>query len=429
MKNESNWKSPMQYIMKNKLAFIHFLGLLWPILMNGQLSTLSSSPYSLYGLGVYNYQTPGKANALGYTGIADNSFGSINKLNPASFAGIPLNTFTYDVGLRYEVQNLQQSYESETKNSGNFSGISFAFPVTEKSGMGIILAPYTNVGYEISGIQSNIEGTDEIFLTNVEGHGGLNDLNLNYGYAFSENLRVGLSSSFLFGKITENEYNYFVNNTLYLREDNSYSGFRFGFGIQYDFLKNTSLGAVVNSPVNLKSVQEQEIFQYRGGITGTLLGTETIETSNDDFILPLEIGMGFKTELIKELMISADYRHEFWDQTNQTDDIGDFIDRDFYGLGLEYLPENRMKTKAMEYRLGLKYDSGNMNFNGENVSGYGLSTGVGIPLNLSLGSMINLSYTYGDRGTISNGLVRENYHLLTLNLSLIGNWFTKRRFY
>lgn len=139
--------------------------------------------------------------------------------------------------------------------------------------------------------------------------------------------------------------------------------------------------------------------------------------------------MGFKTELIKELMISADYRHEFWDQTNQTDDIGDFIDRDFYGLGLEYLPENRMKTKAMEYRLGLKYDSGNMNFNGENVSGYGLSTGVGIPLNLSLGSMINLSYTYGDRGTISNGLVRENYHLLTLNLSLIGNWFTKRRFY
>lgn len=195
------------------------------------------------------------------------------------------------------------------------------------------------------------------------------------------------------------------------------------------FFKNTSLGAVVNSPVNLKSVQEQEIFQYRGGITGTLLGTETIETSNDDFILPLEIGMGFKTELIKELMISADYRHEFWDQTNQTDDIGDFIDRDFYGLGLEYLPENRMKTKAMEYRLGLKYDSGNMNFNGENVSGYGLSTGVGIPLNLSLGSMINLSYTYGDRGTISNGLVRENYHLLTLNLSLIGNWFTKRRFY
>jgi hypothetical protein len=41
--------------------------------------------------------------------------------------------------------------------------------------------------------------------------------------------------------------------------------------------------------------------------------------------------------------------------------------------------------------------------------------------------MLNLGYSYGQRGQISNGLIKENYHLLTLNLSFEGIWFKRRK--
>jgi len=41
--------------------------------------------------------------------------------------------------------------------------------------------------------------------------------------------------------------------------------------------------------------------------------------------------------------------------------------------------------------------------------------------------MLNINYSYGGKGQISNGYVKENYHLLSLNFSLEGIWFLKRK--
>lgn len=49
-----------------------------------QSEALTSSPYSLYGLGVINQTSIGKSNALGYTGIGLKTDSEINNLNPAS---------------------------------------------------------------------------------------------------------------------------------------------------------------------------------------------------------------------------------------------------------------------------------------------------------------------------------------------------------
>ena len=50
-----------------------------------------------------------------------------------------------------------------------------------------------------------------------------------------------------------------------------------------------------------------------------------------------------------------------------------------------------------------------------------------MPLNSSSNSMINIGYSYGSKGQITNGLIKENYHLLSINLSLEGIWFQKRK--
>jgi hypothetical protein len=41
--------------------------------------------------------------------------------------------------------------------------------------------------------------------------------------------------------------------------------------------------------------------------------------------------------------------------------------------------------------------------------------------------MLNFGYSYGQKGQVSNGLIKENYHTLTLNFSLEDLWFVKKK--
>ena len=64
----------------------------------------------------------------------------------------------------------------------------------------------------------------------------------------------------------------------------------------------------------------------------------------------------------------------------------------------------------------------------QKISKYGLSLGIGFPLNKQDKSMINLSYSYGTQGNINNGLIKENFHLLSLNFSFEDLIFVTRKF-
>lgn len=392
-----------------------------------QSNSLSSSPYSLYGLGISNELNTGRTNALGRTGIALPSSTAINNLNPASYAAIPLNRFLYDIGLQYEISDMEDRGGEDTKNNGNFSNLAFALPLNKKSGIGLSLLPYTRIGYSISEFESFIEGSTNSYYTSITGYGGLNDLKISYGYALLDNLRLGASASVLFGKVTETETNVISKNVLLLKENNHYSGLRVGFGMQFDVNDNFSMGAIFNLPTILNGYQYQDVYQY---YYETLISSIREENDISSFSLPSEIGMGFNAKVLKNLSITADYRREFWSATNQTDGIGTYIDKDFFGLGAEFIPRGNPLNYAnyIQYRAGFNYDSGNLSIAGNPVSSYALSLGVGLPVKKANNSMINLMYSYGSKGKVSDGLIKENYHLLSLNISLEDIWFVKSKF-
>jgi len=58
---------------------------------------------------------------------------------------------------------------------------------------------------------------------------------------------------------------------------------------------------------------------------------------------------------------------------------------------------------------------------------YGITFGLGLPVK-SIRSSLNLSFTYGTRGTTDYNLVKENYGIVTFNVTLHDLWFRKRRF-
>ena len=415
--------------MINKLFKICALLIIVSIQVTAQSNQLSSSPYSLYGLGLSNETTTGKINGLGGLGIAMPSNTFINSSNPASFGSMFENSFFFDFGLKAQTNTLSEGSQSNSNIIANFSNIAFAFPISKKSGLGITLIPLTNVGYSISGIETYIEGSsNSVFYTDITGSGGINDIKLNYGYALTNKLRLGVNASGLFGKITQTETDYLPSNTLIIEDENTYSGFRLGAGLQYNVLEKTTIGATVNFPTSLKGSKTSTINLYNS--EGTTDLTENSNSSIDNFKLPLELAFGLQTSFKEYFSLNLDYKNSLWSNTDQTDQLGTYTNQNTFGVGFQYAnPEKRVSKffKNLEYRIGYNYNDGNLKVNDHRVQNSALNLGIGIPFNNGTNSMINIGYTYGNKGQVTNGLIKENYHLLSLNLSLEGIWFQKRK--
>lgn len=386
-------------------------------------NNLSSSPYSLYGLGLTNELNTGKTNAMANTGIAMPSKTVINGLNPASLGAMPRSKFLYDVGVKLEQERLSEGGKTENKVNGNFSDLAIAFPLTEKSGLGFTLIPVTSVGYSIMGLESPIDGSTDTFTADIEGSGGLSNLQANYGYSVTDKFRLGIRAAYLFGQIKQDETDYIESSVLEISEKDSYNGLRLSAGLQYDVSNSISLGGMVNFPTNLSGSQTRTV---------SLDGVDTLDetTDLDTFKLPLEVGLGVYTRVKENLFVNVDYKRNFWGATNQTDYIGEYVDQSIIGVGAEYTPRRNATSywQRVNYGAGFSLDNGNLSIKGDRINNYKISLGVGLPIDGSRkNSMLNLSYSYSQRGRVSNGLIKENFHTLTLNLSLEDLWFLKRK--
>ncbi len=392
-----------------------------------QSESLTSSPYSLFGLGVINQTSIGKSNSLGYTGIGSKTTTEINNINPANFGLIPQNSFFYDIGINAEMNNYSNSSTDASNTTVNFSNLAFAFRIMDGLGAGISMVPYSDVGYSVLSETSNIEGSTDSYLSYVTGIGSLSDLKLNLGYKVMDQLRIGVSTSLLFGSIDEEELIAISSSTFELTETTNYTGLRVGLGLQFDPTENITFGSIMNLPVTLKGDMTRSAVKTVSGYEITV--EDEVETDADNFSLPLEVGMGLSAKLKDKYTVSLDYRKNYWSSTDQEDEAGTYVDQDVVGFGLEYIKNSKSyKYKdRINYRFGFNYDNGYLEINDEKIDGYSITTGLGLPLSLRSNSIINLSYSYSSKGRVETVLVKENYHVITLNMSLEDLWFRKRK--
>ncbi|GLU45301.1 OmpP1/FadL family transporter [Allomuricauda sp. NBRC 101325] len=411
----------------NKILITLLFALLMQSVITAQSEGLTSSPYSLYGLGIINQTSIGRANGMGYTGIGLKTDTEINNLNPSNFALIPKNSFFYDVGVVGEFNSYSNTGNNESKTTLNFSNLAFAFRIADRLGAGVTLVPYSDVGYTLLGLVSNIEGSNETFESNVNGLGGLNDLSFNVGYGLSDAFRLGIKATLLFGKIEETETFSISGSYFALNETTNYSGFRLGMGMQFDVTDKITIGSTVQLPVTLSGSLTRSVHKTLDGEEINVEDEETDDVSG--FKLPLEIGFGMSARIIESMTLSADYKKNFWDTTNQSENIGTYANQDIYAFGLEYLknPRGYKYWERMRFRAGFNYDNGYLALNNTKIDGYTLTAGIGLPMGRASNSILNLSYAYGSKGQVQNILVKENFHTLTLNLSLEDLWFKERR--
>lgn len=127
--------------------------------------------------------------------------------------------------------------------------------------------------------------------------------------------------------------------------------------------------------------------------------------------------------------MTLDYGKSFWSDVRQSDLYGSFVNQDKFSLGFSYSKSKRVRTyfDRIQYGAGLNYDTGYLEVDNKKINSMSLSVGVAFPLENNF-SALNISYSYGQNGKISNGLIKENFHKISMNLSLDGIWFVKRKY-
>jgi len=392
-----------------------------------QSNNQTSSPYSLFGLGSLNEANAGKTNALGKSGSALSGETAINNLNPAAYADIHFHSFMFDIGAKGQRDTYANARDQNVHTTSNFSNISIALAFSEKSGIGLTMNPYSDVGYYLQGVTGTIEGSAQTYKSDITGSGGLNNVVLNYGRKLSPKFNIGINGMYYFGKINETELITLDNDYLNVTELNYYKGVRVGVGMQYKINDKLTLSSVATAPATLKGSQDRSVYKNVDYLTSTV---ETTTNRIAGFKLPAEIVVGVKYSFLPTLTFNADYKRTFWDAAHMKDNIGTFTDQDFVGMGLEYFG-NKPRADYLgriKYRLGYNADNGYLEVNDTRIKNFAVTSGLGLPLSIRGGSFINVSYSYGQRGLISNTLVKEKYHLVTVNISLEDIWFIKRKY-
>ena len=147
------------------------------------------------------------------------------------------------------------------------------------------------------------------------------------------------------------------------------------------------------------------------------------------FLIPKSFSYGFGLGEDKKWFLGASFKKQdgggYENQIMNLDNV-QFKDSKLFSFGGFYLPQYDSFTSYFNtiiYRFGVRYESGGLYVNGEQINDFGINFGFSLPLaNLS---SANIGFEIGQRGTNRSGLVKENYFSLKLGFSLNDIWFIK----
>jgi len=411
--------------------------------LGAQAQVTTSSPYSRFGLGNIKGSLLPQFRAMGGISTAVNSitgFNNINMQNPASYSAVTLTTI--DVGMSAGLTSLSRNNLTETSFNSTFSHLAFAVPVNRRSALSFGILPYSDLGY-------TYRNTVRIDTTNVdqlyEGEGGLSKAYIGYGYRIGDHLRIGANAEYIFGNLLTTRATEYASAgaiNAKLQNKNSVGGLNYSYGIQYDFNigKKTSmtLGYSGSNSGKLNSTQTFYATQYSRDANGnenTALDTlSSVDNGRSNLTLPLTHNFGISIKQNDKWLIGADFRMSKWAATSINNINSGLQDSWGASLGGQWTPDATSYNsymKRVDYRLGFSYDKTYIQINNQDIKQMGASLGFGFPLpSANAGTAfykINFTTEVGQRGTLNNNLVKEQYINFHLGFTLNDTWFRKYR--
>ncbi len=409
--------------MLKKILFVMAFAITAPMLGQG-----TTSPYSFFGIGNLNFRGTVENRLMGGVSTYSDSI-HVNLLNPAGLAQLKL--VNYSIAGSHKFNTLSTAQASERATTTTLDYLSVAFPMG-KFGGAFGLLPLTTSGYKLE----NIDGAN---TTQYTGSGGMNKVFFALGYSVTPELSLGVEANYNFGKILNNAVTFQQDIQLGTEEDNQSDllGLSMNLGLQYKRAlskKLHGLASVTYTPesefVSENTRQISTVLLLPNGNTSPI-DTRDIVLANSDFVYPSQLTVGLGLVQERKWSLSAEVSSQKTSNlASSTVDLNNVSYQDAlrFKMGGFYIPDYNSFTNVLKrivYRGGFRFEETGINVNGNAITEFGMSFGLGINLGRSF-SNINIGVEYGGRGTKDNGLVEESFVNIFVGLSLNDKWFEKR---
>lgn len=453
--------------------------------------TAVNSPYSRYGIGDLTGKGFSQNFSMGGTTIAMQNDSLpmffINNGNPASYSTNRLTTA--DLGLNFNHIQLQNSSSKSSINNASVSNVALAFPLKKWWGASFGLMPYSSVGYKVSDHQeiANIGGVDFLY----EGAGGINQVYFGNGikpfYGLPrlflnskkhtrlvqeknkaevnrilkrkkswQNLSLGANASYLFGGFDNSRRSVFSSSTSsFSTRDMTktrVSDLYLDYGAQYSFTIDSVrgrglkehvkilMGATFSTQTNVKAKIDSISYNYYTDAQGYQRSLDTIENTQNTkgaITFPLSFGFGLGFQKGDRWLVAADFAVQNWSSYKAFNQSPGLKNSMRISLGTQWTPNSKASgqgnyMKRIHYRMGVRYAQTALELRNTQLTEYAASAGLGLPVGrnylLQSFSMVNIGLEVGQRGTVTNGLIKEQFFKVTLGFTLNDRWFVKPKF-
>ena len=398
----------------------------------GYSQKTSYSPYSYFGVGETNFSATVENQMMGgNTAYYDSVHQNMN--NAASLS--KLKFVNYSVGVDLKNTSYLSASTNEKSTAAAINYISVAIP-TKLLSFSFGIKPKTSVGYLL---ENDDKSKIPPELNRFTGSGGVSNAFLSIGFELFKNWGFGVSSSYAFGNLNHYHTKILEDIQLYtmVSSESSVSGLDYNFSSVYQKNLNekiTLYSSIIYQPeANYKSRNNQSIstIDPNSGLGGDSeeIDLSAVGLKNTNVKIPSSLSFGLGLGQDKKWFLGLNYMKNdeggYKNELMGLDNVK-FKSSQTYSIGGFLLPEYNSFTnyfKTLTYRFGLRYKSGGLYVNNQQINEIGVNFGFGIPL--AGISSANLGFEFGQRGTTKASLIKEKFFSIRLGVSLNDLWFIR----
>jgi hypothetical protein len=421
--------------MSNKQLFFLVFIFAWA---TNSLAQNASSPYSLFGIGTLSGNALTYQESMGGLGISNGKFWVLNNVNPAL---LPLNSFTtFDIGLYTERRNLNTSDLSQSNTNGGLRHLTLGIPIKNlKWSMALGLMPYSNVSYNMITSAPVVNWESATANYTYTGDGGINQVFLSSGWQLIPKfLSVGIRAGYAFGSVNEDTI-IEIEEVVYKNEEDQvgtrkafeparyfrtsrYSDLLFegGLNMRKEFKKNleVNLGFIYEFGANMNTTREELVDIYNP-LEPDSPTDEILTDAKGNTYLPPNYGFGLSLTKANKWIYGVDFYMRDWSKFKSDFGVDQQLTESYKIIvGGEITPDMFSVTsylKRVTYLFGVSYEQTPIFVKNQNIDDFGINFGVSLPVGNA--SIFNLGFKYGQLGTTSNGLIREDYYKINLGMT------------
>ncbi len=371
-------------------------------------NTMTSSPYSMFGLGEMASGLYGQNTSMAGVTVGMREGMLMNIENPAGLTALDSCKLFAEASAFVKNERYRSDGSSSNAFTGNFSAFSLGGRIMRWWYMSAGVTPYSFVGYYFKSSQE-LEGSPGTFVTSTfSGTGGLSKAFLSQGFLLTKHLSVGMNLNFIFGNMTQNE----IQSAMTVSREMSSRSFYADFGLQY------------HRPIARETfLTVGAIYGYKQRIslknTVTVTGSSTETPYNQKRVtqyLPQYIGIG-SSLAHKKWTYALDYLFRQYGVLNSGDSRVKFRDSHELRLGVCYFPNGFSSSsywKRMSYKAGVSVSTPYLRLKGQSGGAYRVSVGLGLPV---LNGRINTAFYY-DRLQLQGNALRRDIMGFTMTYTL-----------